>query len=156
MWNDVGSDFFGEKMLWMSVLRRAVFDFVLYRGIRKHKKRWLLSRQYIFDREVEYEDTLSFDQVCSLFNWEPDHIRRMVSNLRRQDIKKLEAMRFRADFKAEPTDGFTPVRVSFEVGPAPSVGFHHYGRDFRRKLELRKAPAPCLGSMAPIVSWQNT
>jgi hypothetical protein len=63
-------------MLWAAVLRRAVFDYVLYKGVRQHSLEWKYAFRYIFSEKQEYDNGLSFEEVCELFAWDADYLRR--------------------------------------------------------------------------------
>jgi len=82
-----------EQLLWLSVLRRAVYDFVLYKGVGQYKLDWQRAYQYIFCNKRP-ADGLTFEEVCFSFGWEPDYIRRLTKKLTRADIKKLEVNGF--------------------------------------------------------------
>jgi hypothetical protein len=155
-WKDITHELFAEKMLWLSVLRRAIFDFVLYKGVGKYKRRWQLARQYIFHEDIEYEDTLSFKEVCDLFGWEPDHIRRMAATLQRCDIKKLEAMRFKGDF--DPGTMYQPIREIWELSdaPVPFLAPNNYSKKYRPMVRLRRIPVAPISppALAPLVRWE--
>lgn len=92
------------KMLWASVLRRAVFDYVLYKGVAKKQKEWQYAYQYIFSINQEYENGLSFEQVCDLFGWHPDYLRRLATQLTRADIKRLEVSSFKEELTQEAVE----------------------------------------------------
>lgn len=87
-----------ERMLWASVLRRAVFDYVLYAGVRARAMDWTRAYQYVFVPGQRYENGLGFEEVCELFNWDPDYLRRLTTKLTRSDVKKMETTQFRGDF----------------------------------------------------------
>jgi hypothetical protein len=92
------------KMMWASVLRRAVFDYVLYKGVAKRQREWQLAYQYIFVPNQEYENGLSFEEVCDLFGWEPDYLRRLAVQLHRSDIKRLEVSSFKDELTQESVE----------------------------------------------------
>lgn len=87
-----------ERMLWASVLRRAVFDYVLYNGVRSRAMDWTRAYQYVFAPGQRYENGLGFEEVCELFGWDPDYLRRLTTMLTRADVKKMETTQFRGDF----------------------------------------------------------
>jgi hypothetical protein len=78
-----------EKMLWASVLRRAVFDYVIYKGVRRKRLDWMKAHQYIFSEGARHENGLTFNEVCALFGWDPDYVRRLTHGMARSDIKRL-------------------------------------------------------------------
>jgi hypothetical protein len=92
------------KMLWASVLRRAVFDYVLYKGVARKQREWQYAYQYIFIKDQEYENGLSFEQVCDIFGWHPDYLRRMATQLTRADIKRLEVSSFKDELTQEAVE----------------------------------------------------
>ena len=79
-----------DKLLWYSVLRRAIFDYALYRDNPKQKVRWVEADKYIFGTEDREDGGLSFDEVCALFGWDPDYIRRLTLQLDKTNIRRLE------------------------------------------------------------------
>jgi hypothetical protein len=86
------------KMLWAHVLRRAVFDYVLYKGVGKHRLEWQKAYQYIFSPGLKYDNGISFEEVCDIFGWDPDYIRRLTVQLSRSDIKRMETEAFKEEF----------------------------------------------------------
>jgi len=86
------------KILWAHVLRRAVFDYVLYRGVGKHRIEWQRAYQYVFTPNRQYENGLSFEEVCEVFQWDPDYIRRLTTKLTRSDIKRMETEGLKEEF----------------------------------------------------------
>jgi hypothetical protein len=85
-----------EKVLWACVLRRAIFDFVLYKGSGKHKLQW--KKAYAFIYGTEQSEGLCFEEICALFGWEPDYLRRLAKSLTREDIKKIYAASVKEDY----------------------------------------------------------
>lgn len=103
-----------DKMLWAAVLRRAIFDYVLYRGVRAHRNEWQHAYKYLFSENQRYENGLGFEEVCSLFGWEPDYIRRKVPHLTRADIKRIEY----GDFKEDPCGSVEESKaMAWAAGP---------------------------------------
>jgi hypothetical protein len=86
------------KMLWAHVLRRAVFDFVLYKGVRKERRKWRCANRYIFSPGLRYTNGLSFEEVCDVLGWDPDYIRRLTKKLTRADIKKMATEELKEEF----------------------------------------------------------
>jgi len=86
------------KMLWAHVLRRAVFDYVLYKGVRKHKLEWQKAYQYVFSPGKQWNEGLNFEEVCAVFGWDPDYIRRLTTRLTRADIKRMETEALKEEF----------------------------------------------------------
>jgi hypothetical protein len=96
VWRDPSTISPEDKVLWAGVLRRAVFDYVLYRGSGKHRLQWKKAHVFIFGGG-RVEDGLTFEEVCSLFTWDPDYLRRMTKSMTRADIKKLYALSLKDD-----------------------------------------------------------
>ena len=88
---------FRAKKFWVQVLRRAVFDYVLYKGNGAKRKQWQSAFNYIFMAGRKYDalpngdPAFGFEEVCSLFSWDPDYIRRLVTQLTRADIKRMDS-----------------------------------------------------------------
>ena len=168
------------KMLWASVLRRAVFDYVLYKGVAKRQRDWQLAYQYIFVKDQEYEDGLGFDEVCDLFGWNSDYLRRLTTMLTRSDIKRLEVSSFKDELTQEtvesvvkkvsrwktskfatpfyPTmlDDFTPGVKTVRV---EKVELFHYVAQVKRtplKNKTKKVWGEILLRRAPLIQWQAT
>ena len=141
------------KMLWAAVLRRAVFDYVLYKGIRKHKLVWQRAYQYIFIPNQEYENGLSFEQVCELFGWDPEYLRRLTSQLNRGDIKRMETSSFRDEYTQEVVESF--VRNS---GRWKTSGFAIplYPRMVDEFVPVPKTRVVCRLSISkpPLLQWE--
>lgn len=109
MFKDVARKHTAEKTLWAYVVRRAVFDYVLYRGQGSHRMEWQTSAHYLFGEEFpEMDDVgedfgitdlggdcLTLEQTCGLFGWDPDRIRRLAKTMTRPDIKKFESDQLR-------------------------------------------------------------
>jgi hypothetical protein len=77
------------KTLWAAVLRRAVFDYVLYKGVGQYSFEWRNAHRFLFNPGVKYQNGFSFEEVCELFGWEPDYVRKLTLSLTRADIKKV-------------------------------------------------------------------
>ena len=92
MFVDADDSTFQLKLFWAAVLRRAVFDYVLYRGVGSKKLEWQYAYKFIFtDSEVHHEDeSFGFEDICNTMGWEPDYIRRLTLKMTRADIKKME------------------------------------------------------------------
>lgn len=136
-WEDFSRINFEEKMLWACVLRRAVFDFVLYRGVGKHKLRWQQANRFIFGEGDESYSGLSFDQICGLFGWDTDYFRRKVRELKRHDIKKLEASAFKECFD-EGTARILTERAKWGTGqPVPHFIPYNYSKSYQLQMTLR-------------------
>jgi hypothetical protein len=148
---------FSERIFWAHVLRRAVFDYVLFKGVGSRKLDWQRAFQYLFSPGLLYENGLSFEEVCGLFGWDPDHLRRVIPKLTRADIKKMETSSTREDFvydevavAVEQTE-----RWKTENFAVPFLPLSQYNREYRNKLMLKKVARhrPML-SPVPVVQWQ--
>lgn len=149
---------FQHKLFWAAVLRRAVFDYVLYKGVGAHRREWQYAHRYVFTRDAKYNEGLSFEEVCDLFDWDPDYLRKLAKKMTRADIKKLEfnsmkeemglqeklawavemSGRWRGnDFAVPrfPPYNFPPeLRRDFELRPSYHV-YQHHPRSFPRWAE---------------------
>ena len=159
MWCDPNEEAFGDRLIWVLILGRAVFDFVLYKGQGKHKRRWQRAQKFIFDRGFKPEEGLTFEQICHMFKWDPDYLRRLTKSLERKDIKKLEAMKFKDDFDDESLD-FIAQLLSWEDSheAVPFFCPYNYNSSIRRVLKLRtirrareEKPEP----FVPLVDWSE-
>ena len=158
MWHDTKNKFFGEKMLWMAVMRRAIFDYTLYQGVGAWSFDWKWAKQFVFDQGVSCEDGLTCEEVCGLFGWDVEYIRRLTRLLGRGDVRKLEASRFREEFV---TDVLAVVVESFDrwssyAGvPAPFLPNRQYSKVFRNLFLESQVTRPALmGTHPPVVSWR--
>ena len=156
MWTDYSRIEFKEKMLWACVLRRTIFDYVLYRGVGKHKMRWQQAHRFIFGGGADEEGGLTFDEICGLFGWEPEYLRRKVKELGRGDIKKLEAMKFKEVFD-EGTASVLTEAACWESGQSvPIFPPYNYSAAYREQMRLRTVSRPAqkrLKSFVPKVQW---
>lgn len=146
-----------EKMLWANVLRRAVFDYALYKGVRSHRLEWQRACQYVFTVGLRYEDGVSFEEVCELFNWDPNWIRRLVTKLTRADIKKMETTQFREDFVFDVVQAVVENTERWKTSnfAAPFLPLYHYNAEYREKMKPRTVyRESILQTSAPIVQWQ--
>jgi hypothetical protein len=153
MWYDVSGTNCAEKMMWVNVIRRAMFDFVLYKNKRQFEVRWKRAYAFIFESD-EYAG-LTFDQVCSLFGWNPGYIRRLIEKLDRSDIRRLESQRFKEEFRQD-TEAVPPLTgPRWAASPAAVPIFTHliYSRDYRPRISVRKVPEFGLDRVAPLVRW---
>jgi hypothetical protein len=101
-WKSLSSISSEEKILWFCVLRRAVFDYVLYRGSGKHKLRWKKAASFIFGARPDEAEGLSFEDICALLTWEPDYVRRLVRSLNKSDIGRIETTKLRELMDTKP------------------------------------------------------
>ena len=130
---------FSYKMLWASVLRRSVFDYILYKGVRCHSLEWKRAFQYIFLPDQKYENGLSFEEVCELFNWDPGYLRRVTTKLTRADVKRMETTQFREEFvyDAVKTVVEQTERWKSEKFAAPFLPLYQYSDSYRDRLKPR-------------------
>jgi hypothetical protein len=151
------------RMLWAAVLRRAVFDYVLYKGVRAHSLEWKRALRFIFTDGARYElgalqrSGLTFEEVCEIFNWDADYLRRLTTKLTRNDIKKMETTQFREDFV------FDIVRVVVEQTEkwktanfaAPFLPLYRYSPEYREQLRPTVVRRETFFNSAPhMVQWQ--
>lgn len=147
---------FSDRMLWASVLRRAVFDYVLYKGSARKALDWKRAYQYIFVEELDYDEGLSFEEVCALFSWEPDYLRRMTSKLTRADIKKMETTQFREEFVYDTVSLVVEQTERWKTSnfAVPFLPITKYSEETRQKLKPRVVhKESLLGPTVPMVQW---
>lgn len=87
----------GDRILWAAVLRRAIYDYVIYKGVRSKKLEWQRAFRYVFSRGLRYENGFSFEEVCDLFGWDPDYLRSLTAKLDRSDLKHVESLSLRGE-----------------------------------------------------------
>jgi hypothetical protein len=147
---------FGIKVTWASVLRRAVFDYVLYKGSGQYALEWRSAYKYIFVKNVKYEGGFSFEEVCALFDWDPDYLRRMVVKLTRADIKKMEIGPHREEFTFDYVDVAVQhverwKTASFAV---PFCPYCQYNDEYTSRLTPKIIEQESyIGNHIPFVSW---
>jgi len=150
---------FSERMFWAAVLRRAVFDYVLYKGSRRHALDWKRAAQYIFEPGLRYENGLSFEEVCELFSWEADYLRRMTTQLTRSDIKKMETTQLRGEFVYDAASSVVrqTERWKTENFATPFLPlYHRYTEEYREKFRPKVVGREDLKLGAvPMVQWQS-
>lgn len=84
-----------EKRLMVAVVRRAVWDFVLYRdsknaehmGIAAEAAGWLFSDEE--DAPEGEDERYTFVNICSALELDPRYVRECVLRLKRDDIPRL-------------------------------------------------------------------
>jgi hypothetical protein len=153
MWENVEDCYFEEKMMWVGVLRRAIADYVLYKGMRKHRIKWQRSSKFLFGGEPA-GDGLTFDEVCGLLAWEPDYVRRKIRDLERTDIRKLESSKFREDFELESNIPAHQDAPRWEAARStPKFTKFSYSESYRDPVTLRPARSR-LPMSVPVVQWQ--
>jgi len=144
------------KLFWAAVLRRAVFDYVLYKGVGKKKIDWQRAAQYIFTPDLRYENGLSFEEVCDIFGWEPGYLRRLTTKLVKSDIKRMET----ASFKEELTQDALELAVK-KTGKWKTSNFAlpFYPRmldEFTFIGEVKVIRQETLARKVPMVQWRVT
>lgn len=145
------------RMVWAAVLRRAVFDYVLYKGVRQHSLEWKRAFQYIFVEDQEYEEGLSFEQVCEIFNWNADYLRRLTTKLTRDDIKKMETTQFREDFVFDVVKVVVEQTEKWKTAnfAAPFLPLYKYSAPYRERLRPKVVKKESfLASAFHMVQWQ--
>ena len=148
---------FEDRLLWASVLRRAVFDYVLYKGVRQHSLEWKRAYQYVYSPGMKYENGFSFEEVCEIFNWDPDYLRRKIPLLTRADIKKMETTAVRDEFVFNEISSLVEQteRWKTEKFAAPFLPLYKYNRETREKMRPRLVrEEKYLGTVVPMVQWQ--
>ena len=148
---------FEEKMLWVAVLRRAVFDYVLYKGVRQFSLEWKRAYQYLYTPGMKYENGYSFEEVCELFSWDCDYLRRKIPLLTRADIKKMETTAVRDEFVFNEISSVVEQteRWKTERFAAPFLPLYKYNREVREKLKPRVVQMEShICSIIPMVQWQ--
>jgi len=147
---------FSEKMFWAAVLRRAVFDYVLYKGVRRHALAWKHAAQYIFEPGLRYENGLSFEEVCELFDWNAGYLRRMTTQLTRADIKKMETTQLREEFVYDAAASVVrqTERWKTENFATPFLPLYRYNEEYREKFRPKVVERETLLGSIPMVQWQ--
>jgi len=77
------------RVLWVKVIQRAAFDYVLWKdskklGLRRYAQcaeRWFFSESSLVN---------SFVSICGVLGLDPDYIRNLVRHLTKEQVKKLE------------------------------------------------------------------
>lgn len=171
MFKDIRGELASEKTLWVYVLRRAIYDYVLYRGQGDHELEWKTACSYIFGEQFldmpELPDeeelllegcpedvfSLTFEEVCGLFGWDPDDVRRITRRMTRDQIKKFESDQLHdlLDNHQVQIVSLTPI-WSGTGSSAPSLTPLNYSRDYIDQLRLQslvvEAPPSSYESMS--------
>jgi hypothetical protein len=145
------------RMLWAAVLRRAVFDYVLYKGSGTHSMDWKRAFQYIFTRGLRFEDGVSFEEVCEMFNWDPEYVRRLTTRLTRADIKKMETNQFRGEFVFDLVETLVAETERWKTSnfAAPFLPLYKYSKEYRDQMRprvIRREEHTRLPP--PMIQWQ--
>ena len=145
----------GEKMLWAQVLRRSVFDYVLYNGKREFSMEWKGAYQYIFMDGISCPNGYTFSEVCDLFGWDAAYLRRLSVKLTRDDIKKMEVSSFKEDFSYDSMEILSRKSETWAIGrfATPFLPLHRYSEEYRRYLEPKKVKKTSLLGHVPTVRW---
>ncbi len=85
-----------EQQLWAAVIRRAVWDFVLYRDCEDEDRLecantaagWLF---WDGTEKIDAEGRMSFLYICSSLNLRPSEIRKQALRMCREDVKPAVA-----------------------------------------------------------------
>lgn len=141
--------------MWLGVLRRAIFDFVLYKGVRAKSVDWKRARLYIFTDGVRCdEDGLSCEEVCGCFGWDVDYVRRLVRNLVRADVRKLEASRFKEEFMLSIIEAAVECTLRWDSGSAaPFLTNRQYLPEYREPFTARRVSVKRTDTAPPLVRW---
>lgn len=148
------------KKFWVQVLRRAVFDYVLYKGVGAKKKQWQSAFNYIFLADRRYEDletgepAFGFEEVCGLFGWEPDYIRRLTTQLTRADIKRMEMSSFEGEFSQDVLAAFVRESCRWKTSRFAVPFYPRMVDEFTPTPATRVIHKEVLSERTPMVQWQ--
>jgi hypothetical protein len=141
-------------MLWAHVLRRAVFDYVLYKGVGKHKLDWQRAYQYVFVPNQRYANGLSFEEVCDVFGWDPDYIRRLTKQLTRSDIKRMETEALKEEFNQEVFESCAKDSLRWKKVKGVIPLYPRMVDEFTPLKETRVISRETFSRPVPLVRWQ--
>lgn len=81
----------GELMLCAAILRRAIYDMVLYKDDRRIKKRRMAVDAYhwMFESK-ETEKVHSFVGICHSLSMDPDWVRQRVRSFDKESVRKFD------------------------------------------------------------------
>lgn len=144
------------KLFWAAVLRRAVFDYVLYKGVGKRKLEWQKAAQYVFTKGLRYEQGLSFEEVCELFGWEPDYIRRLTTKLDKSDIKRMETSSFKEELTQDALASAVKKAGSWKTSNFALPFYPRMLDEFTFIGEVKVIRRETLARRVPMVQWQAT
>ena len=157
MWHDVKNNSFPEKMMWLGVMRRAIFDYVLYRGCGPWSLECRLASQFIFVDDTKYEGGLNCEEVCGLFGWDVEYIRSLVKKLSRADIRKLESSKFKEEFLVDYLSVIVESFVRWSTFPGlvtPFLTNRRYAPEYRELFRLKTIPNSEMPRAKPsVVRW---
>ena len=156
-WNDVKHLYAGEKLFWAAVLRRAVFDYVLYKGVGARRRDWKRAYQYLFGG-AQHDCGLNFTEVCGLFGWDPEYMRLLTAKLTRTDVRKLEFGKFRDEVMMEVITHIVENNLRWEFGYAvPFFPPHNYIPSYREAFtpKISKKRIRKVRWFTPKVRWSG-
>lgn len=143
----------GDRALWFHVLRRSIFDYVLYKGSGAHNIKWKKANAFIFSDDDDFapcEAGLTFNEICSLFGWEPDWVRRLTKNLKREEIKKLESGKFREEIDDRTFAEIERKRWEGVSAPTPFLTPQRYNKELQRILAPKVVNLAAYRVLAPL------
>lgn len=154
-WHDVKHSCLPEKMLWLAVLRRSIFDFVLYKGVEERRIEWSSARKWLFGDHLR-DGGLSFPEVCCMFEWDPEYVRRMVKGLCRSDIRRLESSKYREELLFDSLSTIYRRVLRWSDGTStPFLSNRQISPIFRGSVSrVLKVGRGLISAPAPIVSWE--
>ena len=153
MTNEIPSN---AKLLWAHVLRRAVFDYVLYKGVGKRKMDWQRAYQYIFVPNQKFDDGFNFEEVCEMFGWDPDYLRRMTTKLVRSDVKRMETSSFKDELTQDVVALFVQKSGRWKTSNFALPFYPRLVDEFVHTPETRTVRREILSSPVPMVKWRAT
>ena len=83
---------YGERLLLAAIIRRSAYDIALYRGSQKLKARRIWREAYEWLMNDREDHFTSFVSICILLDQDSNEIRQKALMLRREDIKKYNAV----------------------------------------------------------------
>ncbi len=82
------------RRLWAAVIRRAIIDWVIYKGspdIRKRRLFWDAHEWLFVEKGREFH---TFEVLCRHLGVDPGYIRSTVKNMTKQDIRAVKNFNF--------------------------------------------------------------
>lgn len=141
------------KLFWAHVLRRAVFDYVLYKGVGARHLDWQRAANYIFSPGLQYENGVAFEEVCELFGWDPDYIRRLTVQLDRSDIKRMETSSFKEDLTQDVFEAMVKESSRWRITNSALPFYPRMIDDFASIATPRVVHRESLVRKVPLVQW---
>lgn len=148
------------KKFWVQVLRRAVFDYVLYNGKASKRRQWQSAFNYIFSEDQQYEDletgepAFGFEEVCGLFGWDPDYIRRLTTQLTRADIKRMEMSSFEGEFGQDVLAVFVRESCKWKTSRFALPFYPRMIDEFTPTPQVDVVQKHVLSKRVPMVQWR--